>query len=275
MSKTKTEVATIEETTAVAVVDESQFAVTDQAGFDNTDASDAVVPSIRVMQDLSPEVKERGDVKPGMLLHTSDIENPIDGNVGALIIPCYHHKCFTHWLKRREGGGKIGEYDFNHPFIVDHFNEKGERPWGKFEVNSGKEEVIETHHLYLVMITADGDPLPARMSLQSTATPAWRDLNTKVQSFRVSVGQRRVAVALTTQLFNLTTLEKKDGQDSWYVPHFKREIDHPDSINAIGKGTVLAKTHPWAIVAEDFASQIRSLHTLGQVINEEGEIPFD
>ena len=94
-------------------------------GTENLDSGGSSLPFIKILQDLSPQLKAQKDEyiegsKAGdlMFAKTQDIiDQP------ARIIPCYTKSIYTEWIPRARGGGFVGNHGLN---VVSNPNyEKG------------------------------------------------------------------------------------------------------------------------------------------------------
>mgnify|MGYP000181144372 CR=1 FL=1 len=121
-------------------------------GTENLDSGSSL-PFIRILQDLSPQLKPQKDEyvegsKSGDLFFAktqSVIEQPVE------IIPCYTKSIYTEWIPRSKGGGFVG----NHPLtIVSHADyEKGrERQYDEW---LGENELKFTTYWFVLLKQGD------------------------------------------------------------------------------------------------------------------------
>lgn len=240
-----------------------------QTGFSDADQSDVSIPYLKIMQGLSPEVEENENVKPGQIW-IPHLETAVSGETGIRFIPCEMERWFVHWRTRKAGGGKLGQYRKDDDFVQRAFEGT---PWGRAQLDETT-ELVETVYLYGIVIDDAGAYSPVVISLYSTAVKAWRDLNTKIQTFRPlhPVTKRTLRIPLTSQVFRLTTEKRKNDKGTFYVPVFARDGKFP--------ACVLAPSDPIGQEAAKFAETLKELAKMGSITEansatEDGVMGYD
>lgn len=144
------------------------------AGNENVSASDLTIPSIKLLQDLSPETKESKaefvpGAKPGLILNTLD--NSL--HTELVVINLYYDHEYAVFRKRKFGGGFHGAFPTEEEAIEQAKAEGG----GSIEMF----EIVETgRHTLLVVNPETGEMQPALLNMNSTKLKASRRWNTEL-----------------------------------------------------------------------------------------------
>ena len=179
-------------------------------GTENLDTGSSALPFIRILQDLSPQLKPQKDEyvegsKSGDLFFAktqSIIEQPVE------VIPCYTKSIYTEWIPRSKGGGFVG----NHPLtIVGNPNyEKGrERQYDEW---LGENELKFTTYWFVLMKQGDSWE-QAVIPFTSSQLRISRKLTTDINRFRYE--DASIAPPLFAQRWNLKSVleTSKNGDD--------------------------------------------------------------
>lgn len=188
------------------------------AGFEQADSESYAIPFLRVLQDLSPQVKkQRSEYIPGasagMILNTvTEDLYPADeqsDEPGVVVIPAYYRRAFVEWIPRSEGGGFVTE----HPVGV----EKGlQRDGGKFITSDGN-ELADTRFHYVILISEDGGYEPALITMTSTqiqASKRWMSMMSRLK-MKNSAGKTFTPPAFSHK-YRLQTKPQSNDQGDWY-----------------------------------------------------------
>jgi hypothetical protein len=151
---------------------------------DNPNAEDLLIPLLRILQPMSPEVTE-GEVegaKAGMYYNTvtGDL---YDGTKGIPFQPVHFDKMFVEWVPREDGGGIAGRYNADDKFIQDLKKENGGSVVG---LKNGKNDVVETYYVYGNILSEDGKEVEgfAVMPVKSTSIKPLRAWRTAMQMIK-------------------------------------------------------------------------------------------
>jgi hypothetical protein len=178
-------------------------------GTENLDSGSSL-PFIRILQDLSPQLKAQKDEyiegsKSGDLFFAktqSIIEQPVE------IIPCYTKSIYTEWIPRSKGGGFVG----NHPLtVVSNPNyEKGrERQYDEW---LGENELKFTTYWFVLMKVGDSYE-QAVIPFTSSQLRVSRKLTQDINRFRYD--DASIAPPLFAQSWKLKSVleTSKNGDD--------------------------------------------------------------
>jgi hypothetical protein len=150
-------------------------------GTENLDSGSSALPFIRILQDLSPQLKSQKEEyvegsKSGDLFFAktqSIIDQP------AEIIPCYTKSIYTEWVPRSKGGGFKG----NHPLTIvsNPAYEKGrERQYDEW---LGENELKFTTY-WFVMLKVNDNWEQAVIPFTSSQLRVSRKLTSDINRFR-------------------------------------------------------------------------------------------
>jgi hypothetical protein len=146
------------DTTSTSLVQTSSFDYGEDAGggFEKTTSADLSIPFFSVLQSNSPEVEDdsRG-LKPGQIFNTVTGE-VVDGTPGLPFLACHQEIKFVEWVPREKGGGYVAAYDPEDPVVKAAIAKNGGKRAGKLPLPSGN-ELIETHYVYGLQLSADGE----------------------------------------------------------------------------------------------------------------------
>src|SRR5215207_2580643 len=168
---------------------------------------DSVLPLIRVLQDLSPQVKSRD---PAYIegAQAGDFFIPangrvIKGNVGLEVIPVGFHHEYVEWRPRGQGG-IVGKHPLGRlPEDVDEFMDKNRR-----KMMRGDNEIVDTrYHFFLY-----GDQGYV-MSFTGTGHQTSRRWTFMMSSYRQKNGSPYPSFA---RRYLLKTSLKKNAEGEWY-----------------------------------------------------------
>lgn len=204
------------------------------AGLENLDASEMLVPFVRMLQALSPACVEGSpaydaSLRPGMIVHTATGEAfPKDLGVG--FIPCARDAAYTEWVPINPaagtggGGGFRGTWAHDDPRVAAMIKTQG--AFKKLVTSEGT-ELVETRTLYGLIIprAADGSwqvglATNGVISFSSTQLKKYKMIVTRLQGLlqgrmRVIAG-RKVYPPMWSWRWNLGTQPEKNKQGSYY-----------------------------------------------------------
>lgn len=170
------------------------------AGNENVTANDMAIPTIKLLQDLSPETKKsRAEfvegAKPGMYLNT--LNNSLHDELTVLNL--FYDHTYAVFRKRDFGGGFEGEFE-TEAAAIQHATQLGGGDAKMFEV-------VETGRHTLVTVDMDtGELQPAIFNMNSTKLRTSRRWNTELSQ----LGGDRFASA-----WKLSSAEESNAKGTW------------------------------------------------------------
>lgn len=197
----------------------------DQGDFD---ARDQTIPRLKILQDLSKEIKkgqaefiegaEVGDVCLGA---TREV---FPGRQGVTIIPCYYRREYPVFIPRKKGGGfvRIGT-EAEHAALDP--NEDGER------IDAHGHEIVETGSWYCLLLKPEGTFMPVVIGMSKAAFKASRQLSTFIDTFREPSPNGPLKMATYWRAFTLTTAQAQNRSSqlyqTWVPTPSTRTLDLP------------------------------------------------
>lgn len=151
---------------------------------DAFDRGDLVVPFVRILQDLSPQVKKRdpayidgADV--GMIFNTATAQLT-PGEEGIVIVPVKYQHNVTEWVPRGAGGGFVADHGDNLAIL----NEARKNEKGTLVLPNGN-ELVEAALYYALQIEGDLPPSHIVLAMTGFGWRAARNWNTQMSLLKV------------------------------------------------------------------------------------------
>ena len=236
-------------------------------GKDNIGSKDIETPRLKLIQGVSPEIKENKQLRPGNFFHTS-AEHIFEGPFR--IVPIFMDKRYVLWQPREMGGGILARADdglhwqpANKEFKVKldkkdggHIvtwktaktvDESGLDQWGSFQPGDPDSPPAATlMYSFVVAFPDHPDLMPAVLSFQRSSLKAGRRFNTKLKTTRAP---------MFGLVFEVSASEDSNGTDDFY------------NINVVGNGRIdnEAQYRRYKSLHADFAQtgvQIKDLESM-------------
>ncbi len=187
-------------------------------GTENLDTG-SKMPLIRLLQDLSPQIKKSKDeyiegAETGDLVYAPTdtiLEQP------AEFIPCYTQSVYTEWVPRDQGGGIVGTHPLS---IVGHRDyKKGVKR--QYDEWLGDNELKYTTY-YFILIKVDGKWEKAVIPFTSSQLTVARRLTQSISKFRYE--GMDINPPIYAQAWKLSSVVEtsKSGND-----YFNFKVDDP------------------------------------------------
>lgn len=173
---------------------------TGPTGYEDTDKSELAIPFINLLQDQSALVKA-GDAKRGQF-YNNVMETVHDE---LKIIPCARQRVFVEWVPIKKGGGFAGIHAPESEFVQEALAENAGSPIG---LSVGGNQLVETIHLYSLILDDDGGFMRAILSFSSTKLKKYRHFFAKATSQTIRVGDRKVHLPLWAHRWILSSEEE-------------------------------------------------------------------
>lgn len=188
------------------------------AGFDEASARDYAIPTLSIIQKMSPVLDESSaiynpDAKAGMLYN--NVMNCVYDRGAIIVIPVYFKTEIVEWVPRDMGGGFVGIHAANAPIIQSaHRTEKSPHavlPNGNLLVQTAR------HFCIAMSVDNSGDAFQTVISMTSTQlkkSRKWLSLMaTKMLSRPNGTKYQAPSFAYT---YLLDTILEKNEKGSWY-----------------------------------------------------------
>lgn len=177
-------------------------------------SEDNLVPLIYILQDGSPQVKERDPdyidgAKPGMIWLRNAPDPLIAGEEGILVQPCFFYTDVVEWVPRDDGGGIVARYKEMPEEAVRHEDKKTKRV--TFKMPNGN-ELVDTRY-FIVNVYIGDMRIPYVLPMKSTAHKIGKALMFMMNSKQLPNGKRAPSFACR---YRLTTKEESNASGDWF-----------------------------------------------------------
>ena len=189
----------------------------------STDQSDMLIPMLKILQALSPEVEKKGaeyvpGAEPGMIL-IKNAPNPlIDGEKGFLFQHVASNKAIVEWVPRDSGGGGgqgfVATYETMPASMV--MAPSPTDPKKKIAINKDNGNLlVETryHAGYIIDPEGKAAPMPAVIPFSSTG-------HTVAKGWNFLMAQQMVGNKVADSWFvyyQIKTKLRSKGTQRWYI----------------------------------------------------------
>jgi hypothetical protein len=216
------EIVTAAKPGALATVDEAELYGADAgAGFENQTSEDYSIPWVRVLHTQSPEViKDSESETPrfrGGMIYNSVRQTLYKGSTGMTFIPVTTHHHFVEFVPRKQGGGFVGQYELDDPFVQKI---RKEQKLGDYKNPANGNDVSEVFNLYFLELDEEGTPAPAVFGFSSTMIRPYRDFMTRARNLAVVLadGRKISNLPLFSHGYKMTTVKMEKNENVWWVP---------------------------------------------------------
>lgn len=143
------------------------------AGFENMDSNDQVVPFVRMLQALSPEVAKKSEriegARAGMFLNTATR----DVFESFVFVPVSTKQVYVEWRSRENGGGIVAQHEVRSQVVADA-RAKATR-FNELRTPEGN-ELIQTYYVAGLMLDGvdDCDGTPVMLTFTSSSIKSYK-----------------------------------------------------------------------------------------------------
>lgn len=214
MAKTSKKKAMAKKQGQAIATNEMNFEDDAGRGIEQADADSFAVPFLVCLQQLSPQVQDDDDAKPGLLYNT------VTGDLleEALVIPVQFQRRFLRWQDREAGGGFMGTYT---PSEVEALIESGEaeRQEDGISIRIGDDQSLkDTRQHYVLMYDDDNDVwTPAILALSSTQVKKSKRWLSMINQFKLRNGEGKAYTPPSfARIYRVTTEKESNRKGQWY-----------------------------------------------------------
>jgi len=210
------------------------------AGQESMGREDYAIPRLKVLQDLSPQVKktEEGYIKgsePGQFCDPIS-ERVWSGEEGVLVIPISYRRSHIEWKTRAKGGG----------FVADHgpdgaiLGQCKQNDQGQMILPNGNQITVNAEYFVFLVDAETGEHTPYVLGLAGSQLKKSRRWNTMINQLRVENpnGGPTINPAIFYRAYQLSTEPERNDKGSWFGVHITPSTNTLDLPN--GEATYIA-----------------------------------
>lgn len=181
-----------------------------------TNVEDYALPFIRILQDLSPQVKkQRSEFIEGA--NVGDFFNTVTGELwapdeGILVVPVTCRMAMIEWVVREKGGGFVADHGRNDALLTKCTRDSKNR-----DILPNGNQLVRTGTTY-VLLVSPGKFFTERavMTFTSTQLKKWTRWNSNQGALKL-LGPNGVAVPAPSyaQLYHITSVPENNEQGDW------------------------------------------------------------
>ena len=192
-------------------------------GFSEVKTEDLAIPFLRVLADVSPQVKKRDGAyvegaEAGMIFNTVLNEVYEAEKDGIFVIPCHYNRRYVEWRGREEGGGYVGSYTPDDPIVKTVTrSEQGQ------DLLPNGNQLTNTAQFFVLMLHPELGPQKALMTMASTQLKKGRKWLTQAQSLTAQGKNGLYTLPLMSQVYKVTSVPEQNDKGSWYGWEIARE----------------------------------------------------
>ena len=198
-------------TTDVVTFDDTLLS--EGTGLEETTVEDFVIPFIRVLQPMSPQLnKASGSYVEGASagdLYNTVTNSVYSGDKGIVLVPSAYVKKYIEWVPREKGGGLVNA---NHDISI--LSECRKDPESRKYYTKDGNEIVETAQFYVLVL--DPEPQQAVIAFTSTQLSVARKWLTMMRMARVQNSQgQHVEAPMFAYTYRLTTTSQSNDKGTW------------------------------------------------------------
>jgi hypothetical protein len=181
--------------------------------FEQMVMSTMAVPFVRILQQLSPQVKKD---KPEYLpnaevgFYFNTVTKEILGNTVQVIVLAYK-RMYIEWIPRAKGGGLV---DYHTPEHAESI--AVDKTFGKWKTKDGNE--LKENYVYICLLAGREKESVFVLSLSSSMIKVAKEWNRLMSTHIMPNGERALPYYMIWELKTISV--SKDGND-WYIPTIK------------------------------------------------------
>ena len=178
------------------------------AGLEEADKSAFAIPFIKLLQGLSPELKDVDGARPGLFINT--ITNEIFKEIE--VIPCAFQRVFIRWGARSSGGGFKGQFssvDIELKKIDYTTNEDG-------FYKIGDDDLVDTRNHFILYKASDDVWRPALISMSATQIRKSKRWMTLIQGVEMRTQEGKIFTPPSfSHSYIMRSVEERNAKGAW------------------------------------------------------------
>lgn len=231
-------------------------------GFEDDSAEDLIIPRIKVMQALSPEVQDQ-KATIGTIINSLTLENVTD----KVFVPVCKFNNNVLWRDRNDGGGIICRAADGKIGIMEDGTQRYCAQCRKCEFDNTKKgrEAIPTCTKYINFLGFfEDDPTPIILSFSKTNMAEGKQMYSMAKVARQNIWNFG---------YKLTVTKKSNNANSWFIIKPIANGATSDEIRALGMDLYRQFAGTMTSVNYDMAEYATPVETTHEVVSDE-DTPF-
>lgn len=192
---------------------------TSVTGFEEASSAAYAIPFLRVLQDLSPQVKTKMSgyikgAKPGQILNTASKE--VYDRIR--VVPCYFQQTQIEWVPRNsraEEGGGAG-FVTAHPANTPLLQRVTRDPKTNHNILPNGNELMDTRSHYVLLLKPDGATEGCLLPMSATSLKVSRQWMTQMKVACAPSKQFPKGLPMFSSSYELWTEEESNAKGQWY-----------------------------------------------------------
>ncbi len=200
-------------------------------GFEEANREAFAIPFLRILQDLSPQVKKKmagyiEGAKPGQFFNT--VSQELSDTLR--VIPCHYTQSFIEWTPRdEEGQGFVAAHPPGSPIILTAVRNKKNK-----NVLPNGNILMDTRSHFVLIQHDDGHTEGALITMASSGIKVSRRWMSQMRAAVIEVNGRLIEPPMFAWSYLLTTEEEANEEGSWYqwVVSDRQRVTDPSTYRA-------------------------------------------
>lgn len=180
---------------------------------------EGVIPFMKIMQPLSPEVGSIPMATPGVFLNAAT--NKVASEL--LVVPIDIRWSYTEWVPREQGGGFVFDWGENEAGWQDKC--EGDQKFAYQPVTKDGHNILRGRHVFIYSVDEIGDYDRSIFPMAGTALKVAKQWSSMLEyAPKVATSQGMITPAYFYYTYKLTTEEVKNSKGRWFIPKVTANI---------------------------------------------------
>ena len=220
------------EITTISDIEEDEFVAQAQTnvGFSK---EESIIPFIRILQPLSPQLQTTPGALPGMIMNIAN-GRMFDGKIGVHIVPIMPMWNYTEWTPREDGGGFIKDWEQDEAGWQAKCDE--DQKYAYKPMTKDGHVILKARHFFILTLLEDGGFDIALMPFTGTGLKVARSWSTAMANApKIATSKGMMVPAHFYYVYNLTVEHIKNGQYNWYEPRIKLLVEGDKAVSIMDR----------------------------------------
>lgn len=213
-------------------ISEEEFAAQAEANVGFT-KDEAVIPFVRILQPLSPQLGNIAGATAGMIINVST-NRLSDGKTGVDIVPITHKWNYSEWVKREEGGGFVFDWDEDEAGWQSKCDE--DQKYAYKPVTKDGHIIVKARTFFIFTLLEDGSYEPGMLPFTGTGLKIARQWSTLLANApKIATSKGMLTPAYFYYIYKMQSEQVKNNQYSWYEPRIRHLIEDGKAVSIMDR----------------------------------------